>query len=113
MMSAKEYTNAWKIVNKIYDETISENNPEVTMKEIISELGLENTIEVFAAITAIKDYFRDSRISDRNKSIMCDVSILPECEEWNSKNPLMSVDIDHIHTTHINNLLNVLVMEME
>lgn len=111
MMTPNECANAWKQVNRIYDETISENNPEVTMSRIIAELGMENTLEVFAAITVLNE--RDGRISPRNKSIMCEIPVLPECTEWNHGNPMIYANIDHIHKSHIDNLLNELIEKME
>ena len=112
MMNPKECADAWKTVTKIYDETREENNPEITIQKILSELGEKNALEVFATITAIKTNFRDGRISDKNKSIMSTIPTKQECIIWSSDNPMIEADIDHIHTTHIDNLLDVLIMEV-
>lgn len=111
MMDKRECANAWKQVNIIYDETINEDNPGITMEKIISTLGMENTMEVFAAITELKK--NDERISSRNRSIMNDIPVLPECTEWNSNNPIIYADTDHIHTTHFDDLLSELITKME
>lgn len=112
MMNPKECADAWKTVTKIYDETREENNPEITIQKILSELGEKNALEVFATITAIKTNFCDGRISDKNKSIMSTIPTKQECIIWSSDNPMIEADIDHIHTTHIDNLLDVLIMEV-
>ena len=111
MLSPKECANIWKQIIAIYDETINENNPELTLKRIIADIGLDNTMEVFAAVTAIKQH--DGHISPRNHSIMNDIPVLPECIEWTSGNPLINTDLDYIHPSRIDNLLDVLVSEME
>ena len=106
MLNSRECAEAWMQVNKIYDETISYNNPKITMTEIIAVLGKPVTTEVFATVAEIKKY--DGRITPMNRKRLVGTEINPENAKWERGNRMLYADIDHIHTSHINNLLTEL-----
>lgn len=107
MMTGEEAKIAWEKVVKIYSSTIEQNNPEITIREIIKELGIEKTKEIFATVTKIKAH--DGRIYGNNRKIMEAVETNPELSLWDKSNPLIYSGLDDIHTAHINNLITVLI----
>ncbi len=108
MMTSKECAEAWETVIKCYDETRVEN-PKITMKRIIDTIGVEKTKEVFATVAKIKQH--DGRIYGENRKYMESITINPESVERKSENPMIYTGLDHIHTTHIDNLITELRKE--
>ena len=106
MLNAKECAEKWKKVIQIYEETFPDNNPSITMKKIIEELGLDDTKEVFATVAAIKK--KDGRIYGTNRAFMDGIPVNPDAIKWESGNPMISSRLDDIHTTHIDNLITEL-----
>lgn len=103
MMTPKECVQAWKKVCKCYDDTRENNNPVITMQNIITTLGKEKTKEVFATVAAIKKH--DKRIYGKNREYMESIEINPESIEWKHGNPMIYAELDNIHTSHINQLI--------
>ncbi|MCI7150577.1 hypothetical protein MSA92_12365 [bacterium] len=99
--------DAWETVIRIYDETIEQNNPAVTAEKIVSEIGLSNAMEVFSVVAAIKK--KDGRITPANRRELSKVPIDPDAAEWQPWNPMLRVDLDHIHPAHINNIISALL----
>lgn len=110
MLSPKECAEAWKTVIRVYDDTISENKPDLTMEKILDELGVEKTKEIFATVAALKKH--DGRIYGKNREAMNAIPVNVECVEWTRSNPVIYADLDHIHTSHINNLITQLRKKM-
>ena len=108
MMSPEECFNGWNSVMRIYDETRELNNPKITIDKIVAELGLENTYTVFS--TVAKDKEHDGRIYGKNRELMNSIPYVKECIErsYGNYNRFMLRDLDHIHTSHINNLITEL-----
>lgn len=106
MMKPEECSEAWKTVIKVYDETIGVNNPRVTINKIVDELGLDKTKEVFATVSSIKK--GDGRIYGRNREYMNSIPVNPDAVKWDSDNPMLRSNLDHIHTAHISNLITEL-----
>lgn len=105
-MDAKECASAWKTVVRCYKDTIGDNNPEITMERIISELGMESTLTVFAVVAKIKSH--DGRIYGKNREFMESIPTDETCTVWNEDNPVLYAGLDDIHTAHINNLITEL-----
>lgn len=99
--------DAWETVIRIYDETIVQNDPSVTAGKIISEIGLSHALEVFSVVTAIKK--KDGRITPANRRALSEVPFDPDATEWQSCNPMLRADLDHIHPAHINNIISALL----
>lgn len=110
-MTPKECAEAWKTVVTIYDETIKENNPKITMDKILDTIGLDSAMEVFATVSAIKKH--DGRIYGHNRTVMNAIEINPESTIWSHENPMTFSNLDHIHTAHINNLITELIKHTE
>lgn len=106
MLTPNKCREAWDLILKIYDETISQNNPRNTMDRIIEILGLERTKEVFAVVAAIKKH--DGRIYGRNRDFANSIPYNEECTQRIFGNPMIYSGLDHIHTAHINNLITEL-----
>lgn len=106
MMNTNDLASAWEIVIHEYEKTIEQNNPEITVKNIVQILGVNRTKEIFATIAAIKKH--DGRISGRNRKIFENISVNPEALIWNWENPLLRVDLDRIHTARIDNMITEL-----
>lgn len=106
MMNPKECAGAWKEIVRCYDATIEENNPETTMKMIVEKIGIEKAEEAFATIAAIKK--SDGRIYGENRNYMDSVQVNPDSVKWECGNPMLSAELDHIHTAHISNLITEL-----
>ena len=105
-MNRKECAEAWITVCNIYDETRAANRPDNTLDKILEILGADKTLEVFATVSAIKKH--DGRIYGKNREFMESVAINPESVKWESGNPMVSAKLDHIHTSHIDNLITEL-----
>lgn len=105
-MSPKQCAKAWDTVVRIYRETVSQNNPQITMDAILQELSYEKTLEIFAVIAAIKKH--DERIYGANRKFMDSVKFDSKCIEWDRTNPVLQTPLDDIHTSHINNLITEL-----
>lgn len=105
-MTPMECKEAWQKVVKCYNETIEENNPEVTLKRIVRELTLAKTKEIFAVISAIKKH--DGRIYGTNREYMNNIPFNPACSEWVAENPIRYAGLDDIHTAHIDNIITEL-----
>ena len=106
-MESKKCAEAWKTVLAIYKSTRGAD-PETTMQEIVRRLGIKNTKEVFATVAAIKK--RDGRIYGENRKFTDSIPINSESVLWEHGNPMMRVDLDEIHTSHINQLITALRM---
>lgn len=106
MMEPKQCAEAWKTVCCIYESTINENNPEVTMNKIIETLGFDVTKETFATVSAIKKH--DDRIYGSNREYMDSIPVNPDSIKHEYGNPMIYAGLDDIHTSHINNLITKL-----
>ena len=105
MMTPKEAMEAWNTVIDTYKETVMQNNPEVTVTEIVKRLGKEKTNEIFATIAMIKKH--DGRISLRNRDKLRSISVNPDCLVRDRfENPLLTCALDYIHTAHIDNMIS-------
>lgn len=106
MMKPKQCAENWKTVCSIYESTISDNKPKVTMSKIVEILGLDVTKETFATVSAIKKH--DGRIYGKNREYMNGIPVNPDSVRWEYGNPMIYADLDDIHTAHINNLITEL-----
>ena len=107
MMESKKCAEAWKTVVAVYKST-RDTDPETTMQEIVRRLGIKNTKEVFATVAAIKK--NDGRIYGENRKYMDSIPVNSESVVWEYGNPMLRVDLDEIHTSHINQLITALRM---
>lgn len=105
-MTREVCASIWKTVIKCYQKTIESNNPAITMAEIVNTIGLDNTKEIFATVSKIKEH--DGRIYGANREYMNSIAINPDNVVWESSNPLIYAGLDEIHTAHINNLITEL-----
>lgn len=105
MMNANEIANAWKEIVKIFNET-RKTTPKTTINAIVDKLGMENTKEVFATVTAIKEH--DGRIYGNNRDYMDSIPVDPQNTELGSGNPVIYAGLDDIHTAHINQMITEL-----
>ena len=105
MMNAKEITDIWKSVVKIFRNT-KQGGPKITVNAIIEQFGIEDTKEVFATVTAIKQH--DGRINRKNREYMDTVPVNLQNIKINSENPVMYAGLDDIHTAHINQMITEL-----
>ncbi len=103
-LKAKEIALLWKEICSIYDNS-RDTTPEITMTGIIHTIGLEGALETFAAITQLKK--SDGRIYGKNREEMEKIDVDPIVLEWSHNNPIR--DTDHIHTSHINQLITELL----
>ncbi len=107
-MNSSDCANAWRKVCQIYDETREINRPKITSERIVEELGLEAALETFATIAKIKE--RDGRISNRNREYLRVITVYRGSIERDHSNPLFDTGLlDHIHTSHIDNLITELI----
>lgn len=104
-MNNKKCADLWRKIVSIYKETC-ETNPNTTMNRIIEEIGLEDTKEVFATVTAIKKH--DGRIYGANREYMNSIPVDPNNIVLNMNNRMVYAGIDDIHTAHINQLITEL-----
>lgn len=102
-LSPVQCKDAWEEIIKIYDETRSCNDPKYTMRKIIEKLGFSVTKEVFAVVTVIKK--NDGRITPQNRGYLANVRYNPDCIKLDSENVMLKTNLDHIHSSHINNLI--------
>lgn len=107
MKNAKELKELWIKVCKIYDETIETNSPGSTTNQLVHCLGLNASLEVFAAVIKIKTH--DGRISPSNRNFADQIETNPAATVWESNNPFIRAGLDHIHTTHIDQLFSELI----
>ncbi len=105
-MTREVCASIWKTVITCYQKTIEINNPAITMAEIVNTIGLDNTKEIFATVSKIKEH--DGRIYGANREYMNSIAINPDNVVWESSNPLIYAGLDEIHTAHINNLITEL-----
>lgn len=105
MMNNEQIANAWKEIVSIHKSEMNET-PETEINKIIRNIGLKNTKEVFATIAAIKK--NDGRIYGKNREYINTISINQEATEWKNSNPIIYAGIDDIHSTHINQMIEVL-----
>lgn len=106
MMKGKEIKDYWKEIVKIYEETIEQNNPKITMDTIYQRLDKAKVNETFATIAAIKSY--DGRISPWNREKLKSIPVDPDNLVWSSSNPVIYAGVDDIHTSHIDNMITEL-----
>ena len=107
MTDLKEIAKVWNGIIETYKETISENNPKITGAAIYRKFGKAKANEAFATIIEIKKH--DGRISSRNRKKLSSIPVNPDCTVWDRMiNPMLSVDLDYIHTAHIDNMITEL-----
>ena len=104
-MNVTEIANTWKRVVEIYNDT-REQKPKETMSKIVSELGIQQTKEVFAVISAIKS--SDGRIYGINREYMNCIPVESEVLDRSIWNPIFFAGLDDIHTGHIDQLITEL-----
>lgn len=105
MLNKKNVAENWKKVVEIYNST-RETDPNITAKEIVNQIGYEQTVETFAVVAAIKKY--DGRIYGKNRDWMNQISVDPEAVVRERENPVYYAGLDDIHTTHINQIITAL-----
>lgn len=108
MLSQKECAEGWKVVCKVYKETIDENLPELTLSKIVEELGFDITKEIFATIAELKK--DDGRLTSKDRDYLAEVRINPDSCVYGYGNPVIHSGIDDIHTSHIHNLISELML---
>lgn len=106
MTDLKEIAKVWNGIIEVYKETIPENNPKITVAAIYQKFGKVKANEAFATVAEIKKH--DGRISSRNRKKLSSIPVDPNCTVWDRTNPMLSVDLDYIHTAHIDNLITEL-----
>lgn len=107
MTDLVEIAKVWDGIIETYKETISQNNPNVTVAAIYKKFGKSKANEAFATIAEIKKH--DGRISSRNRKKLSSISVNPDCTVWDRMiNPMLKTDLDYIHTAHIDNMITEL-----
>lgn len=107
MTDLVETAKVWNGIIEIYKETISKNNPKITVAAIYKKFGKAKANEAFATIAAIKKH--DGRISPRNRKKLSSIQVNPDCTVWGRMiNPMIGTDLDYIHTAHIDNMITEL-----
>lgn len=106
MMTGNECADAWKKVIECYDATRGLKVRE-TAEIITTELGKKKALEVFATVARIKKH--DGRISPKNRKAMECVPVNQDNCVIGHKNPMWDAGLDHIHTTHIDQIITVLL----
>lgn len=105
MLNKKNVANNWKEIVKVFNST-RETNPNITAKEIVNQIGYEQTVETFAVIAAIKKY--DGRIYGKNRDWMNQIPVDPESVVYERENPVIYAGLDDIHKAHINQIITAL-----
>lgn len=107
MTDLKEIAKVWNGIIKVYKETIPQNNPKITVDAIYKKIDKAKVNEAFATIAEIKKY--DGRISPWNRKKLSAIPVDPNCTVWDRMiNPMIGVDLDYIHTAHIDNMITEL-----
>lgn len=110
MTDLHEIAKVWDGIIEIYKETISQNNPKVTVAAIYRKFGKAKANEAFATIAEIKKH--DGRISQWNRKKLSSIPVDPNCTVWDIMiNPMLRTDLDYIHTAHIDNMITELECE--
>lgn len=107
MMEPEKCAEAWKTVLDIYKST-KDAGPKTTTQEIVRRLGLKKTKEVLATVAVIKK--SDGRIYGDNRVYVDSIPVNPKSVVWERTNPMLRVDLDKIHTSHINQMIAILRM---
>ncbi len=110
MINAKETAIIWKEVCKAYNETRWDKTPADTIGFLLKSYNLQQLLETFAAVSKLKK--DDGRIWDNYRKEIEKIPTDPLCEVWGHENPLFETgDLDHIHTSHINQLIEEVLKE--
>ena len=107
MTDLAEIAKTWDGIVDIYKAIISQNNPKFTVTQIYNKFGKQKANEAFATIAEIKKH--DGRISQRNRKRLSSIPVNPDCAVWDRMiNPMIGVDLNYIHTAHIDNMITEL-----
>ena len=106
MTDLHEIAKIWDGIIETYKETIPQNNPKITVAAIYRKFGKAKANEAFATIAEIKKH--DGRITPWNRKKLSSIPVDQNCTVWDRMNPMLSVDLDYIHTAHIDNMITEL-----
>ena len=106
MLDSKQCSEKWKIICQIFDETRL-GTPEETAQKIVSSFGINDSLEVFAVVSKLKEH--DGRIYGNNRIRMSAIETDPIASDWVAGNHMRYANIDHIHPTHINQIITELL----
>lgn len=105
ILTAEELKEKWLVIRECYDETRG-SNPAETLKVILGKIGEDACLQTFATVAEIKK--NDGRISPANRTFLRPYFLNEKAAEWEAGNPLIRAELDHIHTTHIDQLISEL-----
>ncbi len=111
ILTSEELKNTWKKICDCYDATRESNRPELTIQKIIGEVGLNEALQAFAVVAKIKDH--DGRINSYNRDFLSPYLMNKDAAKWESSNPMTYAGLDHIHTTHIDQMISSLAFEVK
>lgn len=104
-LTPKQVQDNWSTIVFIYfDDRNHSSSPEITANRIVSEIGLQESLETFSVVCALKKH--DGRIYGNNRNTMNQISFDPNCMNYRFQ------QMDDIHSTHINQILTYLIKEL-
>lgn len=105
ILTAEELKQMWLVIRECYDETRG-SSPAETLKLILNRIGEDACLQTFATVTEIKK--SNGRINPANRAFLRPYFLNEKAAEWETGNPFIRAGLDHIHTTHIDQLISEL-----
>lgn len=106
MLDSKQCSEKWKIICQIFDQA-RQGTPEETAQNIVNSIGINDSLEVLAVVSKLKEH--DGRIYGNNRIRMSAIETDPIASDWVAGNYMRYANIDHIHPTHINQIITELL----